>query len=208
MAIFLGCSPKVIVDSDLSPEHAIYLNQPPDVPADVQKHLRLVDVRYYGFDGKEHQGQIVVHEALEEDIRFLFALLLEHRFPVESALPISHPALQEKGRYGLSPDTNNTSCYVWRPVVASQRLSMHALGMAIDMNPRQNPYIKGDLVLPPQAVYAPSQPGTLRPDSPAVAAFRQRGWEWGGDWTGEKIDYMHFQKIPPGWETYVTSYRE
>ena len=70
-----------------------------------------------GYDGRVHQGQIVVHEALLSDIRQVFDVILKTRFPVESVLPIAHPVIQCKGPYGLSPDTNNTSGYVWRPIV-------------------------------------------------------------------------------------------
>jgi len=202
-----ACKGGVVVDSHLTRDGAIYSNQPPDVMSCVQENLAVVDVRYYGFDGQVHQGQVVVHEALAADIRQGFDVILKTRFPVESVLPIAHSLIQLKGPYGLSPDTNNTSGYVWRPVVGAQKLSMHALGLAVDINPRQNPYIRGDLILPPKAIYEPSVPGTLTTDSPVVQAFKQLGWEWGGDWTGRCVDYMHFQKIPPGWEKWVGQYR-
>ncbi|NCC26306.1 MAG: M15 family peptidase [Deltaproteobacteria bacterium] len=210
LAAVLGlasCAPTVITDSAISPREAIFAHQPPDVLPEVQSHLVVVDVRHYGFDGRVHQGQIVVHEALADDIRHIFTVILETRFPLESVLPIAHPVIQTKGPFGLSPDTNNSSGYVWRPRVGGDKLSMHALGLAVDLNPRLNPYFKGDLVLPPGAVYDPSAPGTLTPDCPVVLAFKDLGWEWGGDWTEVRVDYMHFQKIPPGWEDWVGRYR-
>jgi hypothetical protein len=176
--------------------------------AGVQEKLALVDVRYYGFDGRIHQGQIVIHEALAADILQIFDVILQTRFPVESVLPIAHPLIQRKAPFGLSSDTNNTSGYAWRPVTACKQLSMHALGLAVDINPRRNPYISGALVLPPRAIYEPSAPGTLTSDSPVVLAFKQRGWEWGGDWKERRVDYMHFQKIPPGWEQWAGLYRK
>jgi len=197
-----GCARKVVVESNLNADQAIFQNQPPDVSAEVLSHLCIVDVRSYGFDGKLHQGQIVIHKELAPDIRDIFDVILKEHFPVESVLPVSHPAIVAKGPYGLSPDTNNTSGYVWRPIVGAQSLSMHALGMAVDINPRLNPYRKGEVVLPPGATYEVSIPGTLTPNSRVVMAFKERGWEWGGDWTGGKVDYMHFQKIPPGWEEF------
>lgn len=202
----VACGPK-IVDSQLYSSQAIYTNQPPDVVADIQHHLVVVDVQYFGFDWRRHKGQVVVHEALASDIEKMFKLMERHRFPVESVIPIAHPEIQKKGPYGLSPDTNNTSSYAWRPVVTARKLSMHALGLAIDINPRINPYIKGDLVLPPDASYNPARPGTLTADSPIVKGFKQLGWQWGGDWH-ECVDYMHFQKIPQGSKEWVTQQRE
>ena len=203
-----ACTSGIITDSGLTGEEAIYSNQPPGVMASVQEKLAVVDVRYYGFDGRIHQGQIVIHEALAADILQIFDVILQTRFPVESVLPIAHPLIQRKAPFGLSSDTNNTSGYAWRPVTACKQLSMHALGLAVDINPRRNPYISGALVLPPRAIYEPSAPGTLTSDSPVVLAFKQRGWEWGGDWKERRVDYMHFQKIPPGWEQWTGLYRE
>ncbi len=188
---------EMIVDSDLTPEQAIEANQPPDTPQDVLRQLTVVTVQYYGFDNTPHQGQVVVHKALAEDIRRVFEVILATSFPIESILPIAHPLIQAKGPYGLSSDTNNTSAYVWRPITGGGAVSLHALGLAIDINPRLNPYRKGDLILPPGAVYDPAKPGTLTPDCPVVREFKRLGWEWGGDWAAKgKVDFMHFQKIP------------
>lgn len=206
MAVLSGCR-AVVVDSRMPGKDAIYTHQPPDVIASIQKQLVVVPVRYYGPDGRVHQGQVVVHKALEDDIRKVFDVIKRSRFPLESVLPIAHPQIQQKARYGLSPDTNNTSGYVWRPVVTSRRLSMHALGLAVDINPRKNPYIKGDLILPPGATYDESDAQTLLPDSPVVKAFKKLGWKWGGDWKGEKVDYMHFQKSPESLNEWIRLYR-
>ena len=72
---------------------------------------------------------------------------------------------------------------------------MHAYGYAIDINPVQNPYIKGKAVFPPGAVYNTHKPGTLTYYSPIVKAFIRLGWTWGGNWNSLK-DYQHFEKEP------------
>jgi hypothetical protein len=208
LLLLSGCA-SVMVDSALTREQAIFANQPPGAPADVLQQLVLVDVRYYGFDQQLRQGQVVAHQALAQDVRDVFEVICASRFPVESVLPIAHPDLQRKAPYGLSPHTNNTSAFAWRPAVGSQAVSLHGLGLAIDINPRQNPYQKGDLVIPPGATYDPSRPGALTPDSPVVRAFKSLGWEWGGDWAAQgKLDYMHFQKVPPELESWVAGYRK
>lgn len=197
----------VIIDSALTPGQAIYENQPPDVPLDVLRQLVLLDVRYWGFDGKLHQGQIVVHKALARDVQRIFAKIEQKRFPVESVLPIAHPLILQKGPYGLSSDTNNTSGFAWRPMVSGQSVSLHGLGLAIDINPRLNPYIKGETVIPAGSTYDPSRPGTLSRNLRVVRYIKKRGWEWGGDWT-DRSDAMHFQKIPRKLETWVKGYRK
>lgn len=203
-----ACAP-VVVDSELTPEQAIRANQPPGTPEDVLRRLTVVNVRYYGFDHRLHQGQIVVLQAVAGDIRQVFAVIRDSRFPVESVLPVAHPLNQLKGPFGLSPDTGNTSAFAWRPRVGENDVSLHGLGLAVDINPRLNPYRKGTVLLPPGASYDPSRPGTLTSDCPVVRAFRLLGWEWGGDWANQgKIDYMHFQKIPGELEQWVKEHRE
>ena len=203
----LGQAQDTVPDSALTREQAIFANQPPGVPSDVQARLAVVDVRYLGFDGRVHQGQVVIHAALANDLRALFQAMLDSGFPLESVLPIAHPLIQENGPYGISPDTNNTSGWVWRPSVGMGRLSLHALGLAVDINPRLNPYVRGETVLPPGATYDPTVPGTLAPDGPVVRAFKALGWSWGGDWSKGTKDYMHFQKVPHGLEPWVRSHR-
>lgn len=88
---------------------------------------------------------------------------------------------------------NNSSAFNYRTAVGKTNLSRHAFGRAIDINPVQNPYVKGGLVLPPGAVYDTGVRGTLLPDGVVVQAFEKRGWTWGGRWTTLK-DWHHFEK--------------
>ena len=196
-ALAQGTLDDPIVDSHMTFSQAVLENQPPGTPADIQRRQELVTVRYYGYDGKIHQGQIVVDRALAADVRQAFQAALEQKFPVESVLPVAHPKNLAKAPYGLTPDTNNTSGFVYRPMVNGKNLSYHARGWALDINPRQNPYIKGDTVLPPGATYDPDRQGTLYASHPLVKTLKAMGWNWGGDWTSHK-DYMHFQKKPAG----------
>ncbi len=186
-----------IVDSDMDDEAAILSNLPEGCPQEITSRLAVVAVRYYGFDDKVHQGQIVVDRDLADDVAQIFELILELGFPLHSVLPIAHADIQAKAPYGLSPDTDNSSGFAFRPQAGSGKLSMHARGWAVDLNPRENPYIKGETILPPRSVYDPSLPGTLTADHPVVLRFKELGWEWGGDWKSLK-DYMHFEKVPPG----------
>lgn len=189
-----------IVDSAMTFSQAVLENQPPGTPAAIQQRQALISVRYYGYDGKIHQGQIVMDSALANDIRKAFHLALELKFPIESVLPVAHPKNLAKAPFGLTPDTNNTSGFIYRPMASGKHLSYHAHGWALDINPRQNPYIKGQKVLPPGARYDPAQPGTLVAGHPLVKAFKAMGWTWGGDWSSHK-DYMHFQKKPSNAKT-------
>lgn len=202
-ALLGGCS-RHEVNALVTPHQAVYENQPPDVSPEVQEQLTAVRVNYFDERGVSRTGQIVVHKELAGDVKRVFELIHDIKFPVASVLPIAHPEIQKKGLYGISPDTRNSSGYVWRPGVGLGKLSMHALGMAVDINPHLNPYIKGGIVLPPGASYRKDIPGTFTSDCPIVLLFKNLGWTWGGDWQEKgKVDYMHFEKIPPGWEKWA-----
>ncbi|MEQ8152878.1 MAG: M15 family peptidase, partial [Smithellaceae bacterium] len=75
----------VIIDSALSFGDAVAGTIAPDEIIDT---LAFLDVFYYSFDGKKHQGQIVVNRELEDDVGEIFALIEKLKFPVGSVIPI------------------------------------------------------------------------------------------------------------------------
>jgi peptidoglycan L-alanyl-D-glutamate endopeptidase CwlK len=44
-------------------------------PREVIETLCLISVRYFGFDGRLHEGQLVVHRELASDLEALFVLM-------------------------------------------------------------------------------------------------------------------------------------
>jgi hypothetical protein len=166
-------------------------------PPEFKEKQRILDVLYYSFDGRIHKGQLVVEQRLVSDIRQVFQVALEDKFPINSVIPISHERFHKNGEWNSDDQSmlaNNTSAFNYRKVTGGKKLSMHSYGFAIDINPIQNPYIKGDILLPEGAVYDPAKPGTLTRDCPVVKAFISLGWTWGGDWKSLK-DYQHFEKV-------------
>lgn len=177
----------IIIDSRMTFAEAIAGTKAPDP---VIRELCLADVLYYSFDGKLHQGQLVVHQSVRQEIEEIFALMRSERFPIAGAIPIV--------RYGWSDNAsmaaNNTSAFNYRTVARTRRLSRHATGHAIDINPIQNPVIyPSGRISPKGAVYQPGAAGTLWEDSPVVRAFLERGWRWGGHFES-MMDAHHFQK--------------
>ena len=165
-------------------------------PAAIRDRQVIVPVVYWGFDNKEHQGQVVTDRDLAADLAAIFAVARREKFPIRTVIPISAPQFRQAGTWSddLSMAADNTSCFNYRPITGGKTLSNHALGRAIDINPFDNPYIKGATVLPPGSKYDPSQPGTLTEDHPVTRAFLDRGWDWGGHWKSLK-DYQHFEKV-------------
>ena len=177
---------EVIIDSSLSIVEAVG-NQ--DIPENVKAQLCLLDVRYYSLDGKLHQGQLVIHNSLKDDVAGVFDEISGSRFPIAKVIPVSRYNFSDE----LSMQDNNTSAFNYRTVEGTNVLSNHALGRAIDINPLFNPYIRGEEVDPDGAKYDSEIPGTILRDGVVVRAFKQRGWSWGGDWNSLK-DYQHFEK--------------
>ena len=192
----LSYGEQSIVDSAKS-EEEVFLNLHPECPPEIKNHQEVVEVQYVGLDGDIHRGQVVIDERLADDIRQVFETALEANFPFASVIPISDPRFLKDGRWDddLSMAANNTSAFNFRVKTGGGNLSYHAYGYAIDINPALNPYIKGNLTLPPGALYDPNQPGTLTEDHPVTQKFLELGWEWGGHWQSLK-DYQHFEKIP------------
>lgn len=183
-----------IVDSAMTEEQA-FDGLSPDCPPDVRKRQAVLTVLYYSFDHKVHRGQLVVDRDLEADVRRAFDVVLAEKFPVRSVIPVSDPRFRKDGKWddGLSMAANNTSGFNYRQVTGGGGLSNHAFGRAIDINPVQNPYIRGATVLPPGAKYDPTAAGTLTARHPVTRALVDRGWVWGGTWTSPR-DYQHFEK--------------
>jgi len=175
-----------VIDSDVAFEEAV---AGISIPQSILENLRLVDVYYYGFDEKIHKGQLIVHKDVVLDVIEIFELIRESRFPIGKVVPIS--------KYGWSDENsmkdNNTSAFNYRFISGSRVISNHAAGLAIDINPALNPYIKNGNSLPENCVYDTTKVGTISASSELVKEFKQRGWQWGGDWKSLK-DYQHFEK--------------
>jgi len=189
-----GTSKHPIIDSKMTESDA-FDGLDPKCPKEIRERQEVVKLKYYSADGKIHQGQLVIDAALKNDIKKVFALALKERFPIYSVIPISGKRFRKDGRWDdeLSMAANNTSAFNYREITGGGRLSNHASGRAIDINPFQNPYIKDGIVLPHGAKYDPSIAGTFTSDHPIVRAFLQLGWVWGGNWTSPK-DFQHFEK--------------
>jgi peptidoglycan L-alanyl-D-glutamate endopeptidase CwlK len=160
-------------------------------PKKVIDALCLIDVSYYSFDGKLHLGQLIVHKTVRKDILDIFAWIEKTRFPVARAIPIVRYNWSDKA----SMADNNTSAFNYRFVQGTKRLSHHAFGRAVDINPCQNPVIyKDGRINPPGAVYRSDKAGAFSEASPIVQAFLSRRWQWGAHFKTVK-DHHHFQKL-------------
>lgn len=161
-------------------------------PVDLDQ-LTYLTMSHYGFDGRVHTGEMVVNAAVAEDVIEVFRKLHEAKFPIEQMRVI---AAEEIDAHPTG-DFNDTTSFVCRPAVGSGSWSQHAYGLAVDINPFHNPYLKGDLVLPELAsAYLDRddvRPGMIVEGDVVTRAFDDIGWGWGGRWNSLD-DWMHFSR--------------
>ena len=150
--------------------------------------LRAARVSYWGFDGKPHVGSVVVARRVAKDVVFVFQQLWVARFPLKRLEPVA----AYRGDDDASMAADNTSGFNCRFVGGTTRWSMHAYGEAIDVNPVENPYVRGSTVSPPagRAFLDRSRyrKGMAVRDGVLVRAFASIGWKWGASFG----DYQHF----------------
>ena len=155
-------------------------------------------VLHYNYDGKTQIGELVCNKTIASDLLSIFRKLYDVRYPIERMLLIdNYDADDEK-----SMSANNTSCFNFRFITGSTtKVSKHGLGLAIDINPLYNPYIKGNKVEPkagkPYSTHrealSKKRKDIITPSSLPYRLFKKHGFHWGGEWKNLK-DYQHFEK--------------
>lgn len=190
---------SLVVDSSFEPKDVVIQNPDKPCPSDLFRSLGLMEVKYYGFDNQVHSGQIIVATKVMSEVEAFFQYALELKFYIECVVPVSAPQYRWSAEKVLKD--NVSSGFDYRPVHTTDKKSLHSYGLAFDINPRQNPYIRyknGKRILeaPKNPARDPSKPGTLHAEHPLVKMMEGFGWEWGGHWTPEsgRTDYQHFQK--------------
>ncbi|MGW0363807.1 M15 family metallopeptidase [Streptomyces sp. NPDC002990] len=163
----------------------------PGCPVPVHR-LRLIRMNHWGFDGKVHRGELVVHEEAVRPLLQVFGKAFEARFPIRRMRVMA----EYDGNDARAMADDNTSAYNCRRVTgAPALLSRHAYGDAVDINTVENPYVDGrGAVHPPEGRRHLRRdrpvPGMIREGDVILRAFRDVGWHWGGRWSNP--DYQHF----------------
>jgi D-alanyl-D-alanine carboxypeptidase len=161
------------------------------------ERLSFITIPYIDFEGNSHNdGELIALDVFAEHITEVFSELYKMGFPINKIRGTHHYGGDDE----LSMADNNTSCFCYRPIAGSALISVHAYGVAIDINPLQNPFVVFD------------------EDEGTAKVHPQKGWEfinrhnkkagmieeivplltehgffiWGGRWT-TPIDYHHFQ---------------
>jgi len=153
--------------------------------------LRYLRMTYYGFDGRVHSGEMIVNRSAVRPLRQAFGRLFRSRFPIRRMRLVDDYG----GSDYRSIEADNTSAFNCRRATGQSRWSQHAYGLAVDVNPIENPYVSnGRTTHPASRRYldrSRHRRGTAYAGGALVRAFRQIGWGWGGTWS-DPTDYQHF----------------
>ena len=166
--------------------------------------LRYLKLLHNGFEGECRVGELIVNKSVASEVLDVFETLYEEGYQIEKMHLIDDywTGDGDSSDYN-SIENNNTSAFCYRAASGSSNLSKHALGLAIDINPQQNPYVTFKSDGTPKYAHdnaadyvtgrSSDTPHVITTSDRAYELFTSNGWTWGGSWSSPK-DYQHFQK--------------
>lgn len=158
--------------------------------------LRLVKVLHKDLQGVTHNGELVCSVYIAKDVLEIFKALYEAGYPIEKVRLVDEYNADDE----TSMRDNNSSCFNFRFITHSTKISKHGLGLAVDINTLYNPYVKDTgtkrIVEPATAEEYTDRtknfPYKIESSDLCYKLFTERGFEWGGNWKTLK-DYQHFE---------------
>lgn len=162
-----------------------------------RSELRYLKVLHVNAAGDILLGEMVCNKAIADDLVEIFRTLFDARYPIERMVLVDEYGANDE----RSMTANNSSAFNFRFISGTTRLSNHSLGLAVDINPLYNPYVRerdGRVSVEPEAARpyvdrTADFPYKIERDDLCCREFLRHGFEWGGDWTSLK-DYQHFEK--------------
>lgn len=161
--------------------------------------LRYVKVYHYGYDKKVKKGELIVNKKIAKSVVKIFYELYKKKYPIQKMKLVDNYGANDN----KSMRANNTSAFNYRKINGTSSLSRHSYGMAIDINPRINPWVKGTKVSPTNGkVYQQRstkkckgkyRKNMIHKNDTVYKIFKKYGFTWGGEWSSQK-DYQHFEK--------------
>lgn len=160
--------------------------------------LRYLRLSHFDAEKSEHVGEMVCNKAIANDLLEIFRELYRQKYPIQRIRLIDDYEAEDE----RSMRDNNTSCFCYRKVSGTTKLSKHATGMAVDVNTLYNPYVRTGkngrrIVEPATAVKyvdrSKSFPYKIVKGDLLYRLFIRHGFKWGGSWRTVK-DWQHFEK--------------
>ncbi len=198
-----------------------------DIPEDIKKRmdgksyienddiqlsdLRYVRVLHYNYDHQVQVGELVVNVAIADDCKNIFEELFANEYEIQSmylidryyTLGIGDRKQKQEASDNDSISANNTSAFNYREVAGTDILSAHGYGLALDVNPLQNPSMAcnadgtlayKDMGAEDYGDRANVKEHMITKDDICYQIFTKYGFIWGGEWNGV-LDYQHFEKV-------------
>ena len=158
--------------------------------------LRYLHILHVGFDGETHEGEMICNTSIAGDLLDIFKKLYEAKYQIEKIKLVDEYNADDE----LSMRDNNSSCFNFRFISHTKKISKHGLGLAVDINTLYNPYTKvvdGKRILEPATAgeyvdRSKDFPHKIDENDLCYKLFIEHGFEWGGSWKSAK-DYQHFE---------------
>ena len=158
--------------------------------------LRYLRLAHKNFRGETETGELICNVAIADALTDIFKRLYAENYPIEKIRLIDEYDADDE----LSMRDNNSSCFNFRYVSHTNRISLHGYGLAVDINPLYNPYIKtvdGEkIIAPANSVEFEDRtkdfPHKIDEDDICVKLFAEHGFLWGGNCWDDEKDYQHF----------------
>ena len=160
--------------------------------------LRYLLILHRDGEGNAIVGEMVCASSIADDLMEIFKALYQAKYPIEKMRLIDY----YDGDDEVSMRDNNSSCFNQRDITAGGRRSKHSFGLAVDINPRYNPYYKvkasGKVIVKPEESVEfldrnASYPYKIEKGDLCYRLFKAHGFRWGGEWASSK-DYQHFER--------------
>lgn len=160
--------------------------------------LRYIRILHYDFQGQIQEGELIVNQKIAYPTMKVFYQLFKWEYPIERVRLVD----DYEGDDELSMEDNNSSAFNYRTILGETEISKHALGLAIDINPKINPYVRSDGFYPsnaeeylerdPKKCTGKHKEKMIHKNDMAYKIFKRNGFSWGGEWEESK-DYQHFE---------------
>jgi len=161
-----------------------------------RSQLRYLHLLHKNLSGQTMEGELVCNEKIADLLLLIFKELYKASYPIEKIRLIDEYDADDEA----SMSDNNSSCFNFRFISHTKKISLHGQGLAVDINPLYNPYFKkvgGKTVVEPAASEpyldrSKDFPYKIHRNDLAFLLFSKYGFEWGGSWSDRK-DYQHFE---------------
>ena len=157
--------------------------------------LRLLTVSHLGYDGAAHQGQLVVNRRATGPLSSAFRTMYRNRFPIR------HMRFEDFYGPERRRPTTSTASFECRQAVPSPCTAAPGRGRgpitptgwrSTSTRARTPTWAAARATTRRRSPTATAAAGAGMIGGRTVRAFAAAGWGWGGAWTGDTKDYMHF----------------